>query len=108
MSPVHSNTAPDFPIQRSCASPTPETLFPECPDDLSPKQMAGNLAPVAGQRGSISDCKTADCPPTSPANDPRRNLVHGPDRNFAANSSKRANARLIGIARLAAASPPAE
>ena len=108
MSPVHSTTATDFPIQRRHASPTPETLFPECPDDLSPKQVAGNLAPVDGQRGSISDCQTQDCPPASPANDPRQSLAHGPVRNSAANPSKRASARLVGIARLAATSPVAE
>src|SRR5690348_12925967 len=108
MSPVHSITAPDFPIQRRHASPTPETLFPECPDDLSPKRVAGNLAPVAGQRGSISDCRTADCPPASPADEARQNPARSPVRNSAANPSERANARLVGIARLAATSPPAE
>src|SRR5690348_11939383 len=106
MSPVHSITAPDFPIQRRRASPTPETLFPECPDDLSPKQVAGNLAPVAGQRGSISDCRTTDCPPASPADEAGQNLARSPVRNSAANPSERANARLVGIARLAATSPP--
>lgn len=108
MSPVHSTPATDFPIQRRRVSPTPETLFPECPDDLSPMQVAGNLAPVAGQRGSVSDCKTADCPPAFPADDASQNLVDGPVRNSAANPSDRAHARLVGIARLAASSPPAE
>jgi len=108
MSPVHSTTAPDLPIQRRHASPTPETLFPECPDDLSPKQVAGNLAPVAGQRGRISDRETADCPPASQAKDWTKGRSNSPVRNFAADPSKRANARLVGIARLAAASPPAE
>ena len=108
MSPVHSTSAPDFAIQRRHASPTPETLFPECPDDLSPKQVVGNPAPVAGQRGSISDCKTSDSPPASPASDPRQNLAHGPVQNSAANPSERARARLVGIARLAATSAPAE
>ena len=108
MSPVHSTLALDFLIQRLHASPSPETLFPECPDDLSPKQVAGDLAPVAGQRGRISDCKTADCPPASQAGDAGQNLAHGPVRNSAANPSERARARLVGIARLAATSPPAE
>lgn len=108
MSPVHSTTAPDFPIQRRRVSPTPDTLFPECPDDLSPKQVASNLAPVAGQSGSISDCKTADCPPPSSADDASQNLAHSPVRNSAANPSQRARARLVGIARLAATSQPAE
>ena len=108
MSPVHSITTPDPSTQRRHASPTPETLFPECPDDLSPKQVAGNLAPVAGQHGSFSDCTTADCPPASPADDARQNPAHSPVRNSAANPSERARARLVGIARIAATSPPAE
>jgi DNA repair photolyase len=108
MSPVHSTTAPDFRIQRHCVSPTPETLFPECPDDLSPKQAGGNLAPVAGQRGSISDRQTPDCPSVSPAVNGPQARANSPVRNFAADSNKRARARLVGIARLAAASPPAE
>src|SRR5919109_2065728 len=108
MSPDHSITATDFPIQRRHASPTPETLFPECPDDLSPKQVAGSLAPVAGQRGGTSDCKTADCSPAFPADGARQNLARSPVRNSAANSSTRARARLVGIARLAATSPAAE
>ncbi|HKW34156.1 MAG TPA: radical SAM protein [Candidatus Acidoferrum sp.] len=108
MSPVHSTTAPDLPIQRRHALPTTETLFPECPDDLSPKQVASSLAPVAGQRGSTSDCKAADYPPASPANNAKQDLAHGPVRNSAADPSERAQARLVGIARLAATSAPAE
>src|SRR5215467_1970239 len=108
MSPVHSTTAKDSPIQRRFASTTPETLFPECPDDLSPKHVAGDLAPVAGQRGSISDRTTTDCPPASQAKEQSQGCSHSPVRNFAADPSKRANARLVGIARLAASSPPAD
>src|SRR5215470_15123114 len=108
MSPVHSSTAQDFRIQRPHVSPTPETLFPECPDDLSPKQVAGDLAPVAGQRGSISERTTTDCPPASQAGERAQDRSPSPVRNFAAAPSKRANARLVGIARLAAASAPAE
>jgi len=108
MSPVHSLTAPDFRTLRRHVSPTPETLFPECPDDLSPKQMAGNLAPVAGQRGSISDRQTTDCPPPSQATQRTQGRSNGPVRNSAVNPSERATARLVGIARLAATSPPAE
>ncbi|HYL84795.1 MAG TPA: radical SAM protein [Candidatus Angelobacter sp.] len=70
--------------------------------------MAGDPAPVGGPRGSISDPKTAGCPPAS-------RIAHGTHctgsdsvRNGAAIPSKRAPARLVGIARLAASSPPAE
>lgn len=117
MSPVHSQTAQGFRIRRRHATPTPETLFPECPDDLSPKQAAGNLAPVAGQRGCISDREAQDCPPASSSEATAQrptavqgshNPGHGSVRNVAAHPSDRANARLVGIARLAASSPPAE
>lgn len=117
MSPVHSQTAQGFRIRRRHASPTPETLFPECPDDLSPKQAAGNLAPVAGQRSSISDREAQDCPPASSSEATAQrstavhgsqNPEHGPVRNVAAHPSVRAHTRLVGIARLAAASPQAE
>ena len=108
MSPVHSSAARDFRVQRHHASPTPAGLFPECPDDLSPKQAAGDLAPVAGQHGCISDHTTTDCPPSSGISG---GLLNRPDdsvRNVAVNSSERAQARLVGIARLAASSPAAE
>src|SRR6184192_4238162 len=108
MSPVHSSTAPDFPVERHHVSPTPETLFPECPDDLSPKQVASNPAPAAGQRGSVSDRQSPDCPPAATAAQETKDLATGPVRNSVTNPSKRARARLVGIARLAAASPPAE
>src|SRR5881398_1279606 len=108
MSPVHSSTAPDFPVERHHVSPTPETLFPECPDDLSPKQVASNPAPAAGQRGSVSDRQSPDCPPAATAAQETKDLATGPVRNSVTNPSKRARARLVGIARLAASSPPAE
>jgi len=108
MSPVHSTTEPDLLSRHHPVSPTPETLFLECPDDLSPKQVAGNLASVAGQRGSISDCATPDCPPAPVATEGTENHLTSPVRDFAADPSNRAHARLVGIARLAAASPTVE
>ena len=108
MSPVHSTTAPDLRSRHHPVSPTPETLFPECPDDLSPKQVAGNLASVAGQHGSISDCATPDCPPAPVAKERAQDRLTSPVQDLAADPSNRAHARLVGIARLAAASPPAE
>jgi DNA repair photolyase len=107
MAPVHSPSAPDFRIRHRRVSPTPETLFPECPDDLDPLHVAGNLAPVAGQRGLISERQAPDCPSAVAAMDRNRNPSHGPVRNVAANSTDRAPTRLVGIARLAASSPPA-
>jgi DNA repair photolyase len=108
MSPVHSTAEPDLPSRHHHVSPTPETLFPECPDDLSPKQVAGNLAPVAGQPGTISDRATPDGPLAPVAIEGTKNHSTSTVRNSAADPSNRAQARLVGIARLAAASPPAE
>ena len=108
MSPVHFTAGPDLLGRRHHASPTPETLFPECPVDLSPQQVAGNLALVAGQHGTISDRVTPDCPPAPVASEGTQNHSTGAARNSAADPSNRARARLVGIARLAAASPPAE
>src|SRR5438309_1932133 len=108
MSPVHSIAAPDLSIRHHHVSPTPETLFPECPDDLSPQQVAGSLVPLAGQHGSNADRATPDCPPAPVATDRPPNHSSSPVRNSAADPSNRAHARLVGIARLAAFSPPAE
>ncbi|HET8925191.1 MAG TPA: radical SAM protein [Candidatus Acidoferrum sp.] len=57
-------------------------------------------APVADQRGNISDRTTMDCPPSSSAAHGTQNRANGRVRNSAA--------PLVGIARLAASSPAAE
>src|SRR5258706_3617623 len=108
MSPVHSPSAPSFRIRRRHVSPTTVGLFPECPDVISPKQVVQGLAPVADQRGNNSDQATPDCrrgPRTQIGN---QNREMGPVRNVATAPPERAHARLVGIARLAAFSPPAE
>jgi DNA repair photolyase len=71
-------------------------------------QAVQDLAPVADQPGSISDRPTADCPPTSLAPHGIQDRAKGPVRNVTVVPHERANARLVGIARLAASSPPAE
>ena len=108
MSPVLSPSAPSFRIRRRCASPTTVGLFPECPEDVSPTSAVCDLAPVADQRGSISDQATADCPPASRTQHGTQIRETGPVRNVAAVPPERAHAQLVGIARLAASSPPAE
>jgi len=118
MSPVHSPSAPSFRIRRRNASPTTVGLFPECPDAISPMKMASDCltgdrkktvdAPVADQRGSNSNQATADCPPASRTQHGTQNRETGPIRIDAAAPPGRAHARLVGIARLAASSPPAE
>jgi DNA repair photolyase len=108
MSPVHSLPAPSFRIQRRRASPTTVGLFPECPDVVSPVDKVRDPAPVADQRGHVSNRATADCPPASTTGHGTQNREPGPIRNDAAAPPERAHARLVGIARLAASSPPAE
>jgi DNA repair photolyase len=108
MSPVHSLPAQGFRIQRRRASPTTVGLFPECPDAVSPGEQVRDPAPVADQSGSVSNRATADCPPLSMIGDGTQNREPGPIRNDAATTPERAHARLVGIARLAASSPPAE
>jgi DNA repair photolyase len=58
--------------------------------------------------GSISDQATTDGPPASGTQHGTQSRETGPVRNAAAVSLERDPARLVGIARLAASSPPAE
>src|SRR5713226_10604778 len=108
MSPVLSPSALSFRIRRRQASPTTVGLFPECPDAIGSMKMVSSPAPVADQRGSISDQATADCPPASRTQHGTQIRETGPVRTVAAVPPERAHARLVGIARLAASSPPAE
>src|SRR5258708_13382109 len=85
MPPVHSLSAPGFRIRRSRVLPTTVSLFPECPDDHSPKpgiadRLTGDREavfvtcdrktvdePVASNPGATSlGCPTADYPPPPP------------------------------------------
>jgi DNA repair photolyase len=88
--------------------PTTVRLFPECPDDGSPMQVVSELAQLADQRGNISERPTVDCPPASPISHGTQSREQGPFRSGVAMPHERADARLVGIARLAACSPPAE
>src|SRR5467141_81516 len=108
MSPVHSLSAPSFRIRRRRASPTTAGLFPECPDAISPMKMVSSPAPAVDQRGSNSNQATAGCPPASRNQHGTQNRESGPVRIDSAAPLERARARLVGIARLAASSPPAE
>jgi DNA repair photolyase len=65
-------------------------------------------APAADQLGSVLNQATQDCPPASGTPHGNQNRETGPVRNAAAIPPERAQARLVGIARLAASSPPAE
>jgi DNA repair photolyase len=100
MSPVHSLSAPGFGIRRRHAAPTTVRLFPECPDVINPMKEVRDPAPVADHRGSISDRPIPGCSPASLARPGSKDRGNGPIGNSAA--------PLVGIARLAASSPPAE
>jgi len=71
-------------------------------------KMVSSPALAVDQRGSISNQATADCPPASRTQHGTQNRESGPIRIAAAAPLERARARLVGIARLAASSPPAE
>src|SRR5260370_42286361 len=126
MSPVHSPSVPSFRIRRRHVSTTTVGLFPECPDALGQKQMVQGLAPAADQftggrktadltgdrktadRSGDSNRPALDCPPAPTPSLGSQSRGEGPIRIGAANPGERAHARLVGIARLAASSPPAE
>ncbi|HKV62335.1 MAG TPA: radical SAM protein [Candidatus Acidoferrum sp.] len=69
-------------------------------------QLTGDRKTV--DRGSVSNQVALDCPPAPGALRGNQNRAPGPIRNASAVSPERAHVRLIGIARLAASSPPAE
>src|SRR2546422_4249220 len=108
MSPVHSSSTVGIRIHRRRVSPTAVRLFPECPSDVSPMKVVGDPAPVADQHGSMADRMTTDCPPESELANGAQSSGKGPVRNAPVVPHERAHARLVGIARLAASSSPAE
>ena len=117
MSPVHSLSAPSFRIRRRDVSPTTVGLFPECPDAISPKQVVQDVtsggrktadAPVADQLSGDSNRPASDCPLASTISHGTQSRGEGPIRVGAEAPPERAHARLVGIARLAASSLPAE
>jgi len=71
-------------------------------------KVVGDPAPVADQHGSVADRMTTDCPPESEALSGALSSAKDPVRNAPVVPRQRAHARLVGIARLAASSPPAE
>ncbi len=90
---------------------------PVSPSDPSPKQEASEPAPVTtGLDGSSSGRPTADCPPPSRVTRGSQNCADSrtgtagvlPRERANAFLGGRATAGLVGIARLAASSPPAE
>ena len=120
MSPVLSSTARTFGIRRRRASQSTATLFPVSPKATSPTPRADDspggvrtvhdnvndnveAAANAGLGGSTSGYTTADCPPPTS----REAVPHGL-QSRADHRTQDAAVPLVGIARLAASSPPAE
>jgi DNA repair photolyase len=120
MSPVLSSTARTFGIRRRRARQSTATLFPVSPYATSPTPRAGDspgsshnvydnvgdkvdVAASPGLGGSTSGYTTADCPPPTS----REAAPHGLESR-ADNRTQDAAVPLVGIARLAASSPPAE
>jgi DNA repair photolyase len=120
MSPVLSSTARTFGIRRRRASQSTATLFPVSPYATSPTPRAGDppsdlhsvpdnvsdkveAAAGSGLGGSTSGYTTADCPPPTS----REAVPHGL-QNRAGHRTQDAAVPLVGIARLAACSPPAK
>jgi DNA repair photolyase len=120
MSPVLSSTARTFGIRRRHARQSTATLFPVSPYATSPTPRAGDspgsshnvhdsvgdkveAAAGAGLGGSSSGYTTADCPPPTS----QEAVPHGLESR-ADHRTRDAAVPLVGIARLAACSPPAE
>jgi len=116
MSPVLSSTVRSFGSPRRRARQSTATLFPVSPYATSPKPRAddqrGSLpnvhdiaeaAAVSGSGGSTSGYTTADCPPPT-----SREAVPSVLENRTDHRTREAAVPLVGIARLAASSPPAE
>lgn len=119
MSPVLSSTARKFGIPRRHARQSTATLFPIGPNATSPKpraedsqgaiesvrqfqDIAGSPASL-GSGGSTSGYSTADCPPPT-----SREAAPQDCKSPADHRTQDAAVPLVGIARLAACSPPAE
>jgi DNA repair photolyase len=113
MSPVLSSPARTFGFRRRHARQSTASLFPVSPNATSPKPKAGaplkcrrDLAAAtadSGSGGSTSGYTTAVCPP------PTSFEAASPGLEGQANDRTRvADVPLVGIARLAACSPPAE
>jgi DNA repair photolyase len=104
MSAVHSMSPPGYRIRRRPAPQSAASLFPNCPDATKTNAMVGELAPLANS-SSAKHRPAAGCPPL--VGD--AGLAGGPARAGKPEyQATAAAAPLVGIARLASISPPAE
>lgn len=109
MSPVLFPSPARFTLRRRIARPTAAPLFPDCPDTQSPKNGVADLAPVASDpRSSNAGTNVADCPPPQTVSSGPQSLPNAGARTAAAIPANSTNVPLVGIARLAAKSLPAE
>src|SRR6202030_275859 len=109
MSPVPFPSPARAFTRRRIASPTTASLFPECPDTQSPRNGTADLAPVArGPHNSNPGTKVADYPPSPAVSAGPQNLPETGSRAAVGAPANGVNPPLVGIARLAAKSPPAE
>src|ERR1700682_4313462 len=95
--------------RRRITSPTTASLFPDCPDTQSPKNGIADLAPVASDpHNSNPGTNVEDCPPSPAVSAGPQNLSETRTRAAGVAPGNSETPPLVGIARLAAKSPPAE
>ena len=101
MPPVLSTSAERLRVASRPVPKPPASLFPLTPKQPDPERRAGEVAPLASDPGgSLAVSSAADCPP------PQAEASRAPQSTDAPN--RKVPATLVGIARLAASSPPAE
>ncbi len=109
MSPTLFPSSAIYSRRRRFVPPTAASLFPDCPDTQSPKHGIADLAPVLRDpRNSNMGTNVADCPPPQMVSSGSQSLAETGTRAAVADTTHGANPPLIGIARLAAKSPPAQ
>src|ERR1700716_1630574 len=109
MSPMSFSSPARVFARRRIASPTTASLFPDCPDTQSPRNGIADLAPVASDpHNGNPGTHVADCPPSPAVSEGPQNLSETGTRAAVVAPGNGVNSPLIGIARLAAKSPPAE
>src|ERR1700731_1516937 len=95
--------------RRRIAPSTTASLFPDGPGTQSPKNGIADPAPVASDpRNSNPGTNVADCPPSPAVSAGSQNLPEPGTRAAVVEPANGVNPPLVGIARLAAKSPPAE
>ena len=109
MSPMSFPTPARAFARRRIAPSTTASLFPDGPDTQSPKNGIADPAPVASDpHNSNPGTNVADCPPSPAVSTGSQSLSETGTRAAVVAPANGVNPPLVGIARLAAKSPPAE